>query len=120
MKNTRTLAALTLSAAVLAAPAAASAEPQQSQWLMQAKDYIADEQWERAIEQLRAAIADPKERNKDEALFWLAHSEHQSRDYKSGLESILMLEKQYGRSPWVKAAQLTTTSGRKASTQARS
>jgi hypothetical protein len=38
-----------------------------------AKDYIAGEQWTRAIAELQLAAADPKEPNRDEALFWLAH-----------------------------------------------
>ena len=40
------------------------------------RDLIADEQWVRAIDELKAAAADQKEPNKDEALFWLAHSQN--------------------------------------------
>jgi hypothetical protein len=105
MTNTRTIIGWTLALLLLAAPARAAFEPFQSPALVRAKDYIADEQWARAIEQLRAAVADAKERSKDEALFWLAHSLHQARDYKAGLDSILALERQYPRSPWVKPAQ---------------
>ena len=44
-----------------AGPAAVYAgEPGDSQRLERAKDFIADEQWERAIEQLKAAAADSK------------------------------------------------------------
>ena len=105
MKNTRTILGWTLALLLVAVPARATFEPLQSPALVRAKDYIADEQWARAIEQLRTAVADAKERSKDEALFWLAHSLHQARDYKAGLDSILALERQYPRSPWVKPAQ---------------
>ena len=53
-----------------------------------AKDLIADEQWARAIDELKAAAADPKETNKDEALFWLAHSQNQARDLAGAVETI--------------------------------
>jgi hypothetical protein len=90
----------------LAAPASASAfEPMQSPRLERAKDYIADEQWERAIEQLKAAAADVRERHKDEALFWLAHSQHQARDLAAAVETISRLEKQHPASRWVKPAR---------------
>jgi hypothetical protein len=105
MKNTRTLIVSALAALLLASPAQAAIEPPQSPTLVRAKDFIADEQWERAIEQLRKAVDDARERHKDEALFWLAHSLHQSRDYAAGLQSILTLERQHPKSPWVKPAQ---------------
>ena len=70
-----------------------------------AKDYIADEQWPRAIEVLRAASADPKERNRDEALFWLAHSLHQARDLAGAVETIAELERNFPASRWVKPAR---------------
>ena len=50
------------------------AKPLESKRMERAKDLIADEQWGRAIDELKAAAADQKEPNKDEALFWLAHS----------------------------------------------
>lgn len=105
MKYTRIVAASVLGFTLVAAPAAAALEPSQSPRLVRAKDYIADEQWERAIEQLKAAVADRRERARDEALFWLAHSQNQVRDYKAGIEAILALEKQYPKSAWVKPAQ---------------
>ena len=90
----------------LAAPASASTfEPMQSPRLERAKDYIADEQWERAIEQLKAAASDARERHKDEALFWLAHSQHQARDLAAAVETIARLEKQHPASRWVKPAR---------------
>ena len=92
--------------AACAAPAAAlPGEPGDSQRLEQAKDFIADEQWERAIEQLKAAAADPRERNKDEALFWLAHSQHQARDLAAALQTIADLERRHASSRWVKPAR---------------
>jgi hypothetical protein len=92
-------------AAIMAAPSAVMAgEPGDSQRLERAKDLIADEQWERAIEQLKAAAADPKERSKDEALFWLAHSQHQARDLAAALQTIAELERRHASSRWVKPA----------------
>ncbi len=90
----------------LAVPTAVFAgEPGDSQRLERAKDFIADEQWERAIEQLKAAAADAKERNKDEALFWLAHSQHQARDLAAALQTIADLEGAHASSRWVKPAR---------------
>jgi hypothetical protein len=86
-------------------PVGVAAEPGDSQRLELAKDYIADEQWERAIEQLKAAAADAKERHKDEALFWLAHSQHQARDLAAALQTIADLERRHASSRWVKPAQ---------------
>ena len=63
-------------------------EPQSSAQMEKAKDYIADEQWLRAIEMLRTASANPKERNRDEALFWLAHSQHQARVRAAAVQTI--------------------------------
>ena len=87
------------------APAAYAGEPGDSQRLERAKDFIADEQWDRAIEQLKAAAADAKERNKDEALFWLAHSQHQARDLAAALQTISDLEQRHAASRWVKPAR---------------
>lgn len=93
-------------ALTLAAPAQAWVlEPLQSPRLERAKDYIAEEQWERAIEQLKAAAADAKERNRDEALFWLAHSQHQARDLAAAVQTISRLEQQHPGSRWVKPAR---------------
>ena len=55
------------SVALVAAPL-----PAESARMVRAKDLISDDQWMAAIPVLRAAAADPKEPNKDEALFWLA------------------------------------------------
>jgi len=77
----------------------------ESKRLGRAKDYIADEQWPRAIDELRAAVADPKEPRKDEALYWLAHSLNQSGDQASSVETIGRLERDFPSSMWVKPAR---------------
>ncbi len=84
---------------------AVAANAVESQRLQRAKDYIADEQWPRAIAELTAAAADAKETSKDEALFWLAHSYNQAGDSASALEAIRRLEADFGRSRWVKPAR---------------
>jgi len=80
---------------------AAAAAPE-SKRLIRARDYIADEQWALAIEQLRAAIADRKESRRDEALYWLAHSLHHSGDPGGAVNTISQLEHDFPESMWVK------------------
>ncbi len=53
----------------------------------------------------QAASDDTKERNRDEALFWLAHSLHQARDLAGAVETIAELERNYPASRWVKPAR---------------
>jgi len=77
----------------------------ESKRMERAKDLIADEQWARAIDELKAAAADPKEMNKDEALFWLAHSLNQAHDSGAAVETISRLEREYPKSPYVKFAR---------------
>ncbi len=96
--------AATLAASVIPA-AAAAPEPQMSPRMEKAKDFIADEQWLRAIETLKAAAADTKEKNQDEALFWLAHSQHQVGDLSDALMTIGALEQKFPASRWVKPAR---------------
>jgi len=96
--------ALCICAALLASPAVSLAAPE-SQRLGRAKDLIADEQWAPAIPELRAAAGDPKEPNRDEALFWLAHCESQARDAAAAVATIQRLEREYPRSRWVKPAR---------------
>jgi HEAT repeat protein len=91
--------------ALLLAPQVLMAKPVESKRMERAKDLIADEQWVRAIDELKAAAADPKEPNKDEALFWLAHSENQARDDKAAIETISRLERDFPASRWVKPAR---------------
>ncbi len=95
--RTRLLTALLI--ALLPLPAfAAGAE---SARLARAKDLIADEQWRRAIVELRAAYEDPAEPSQDEAAFWLAHSLYQSGDAGAALQTIARLEQRFPRSRWV-------------------
>jgi hypothetical protein len=82
----------------------ASTAAPESQRLAKAKDLIAEEQWGRAVEELRAALADQKETRKDEALYWLAHSLNQSGDSATALTTIRALERTYPTSMWVKLA----------------
>jgi hypothetical protein len=90
---------------VLAGAASAAPEPQTSPRMERAKDFIADEQWLRAIEFLKAATADQKEKNKDEALFWLAHSQHQAGDLVDAVATVAELEQKFPASRWVKPAR---------------
>ena len=74
--------------------------PAESARMSRAKDLISDDQWAAAIPVLRAAAADPKEPNKDEALFWLAHSQNQAGDLADAVESIRALQRGYPKSRW--------------------
>jgi HEAT repeats len=87
-----------------AGPAVAATAPE-SKRLTRAKDLIAEEQWNQAVEELRAASRDPKETSKDEVLFWLAHSFNQTGDSASALTTINQLEWSYPSSRWVKPAR---------------
>ena len=91
--------------AALLLPQAVMARVADSKRMERAKDLIADEQWVRAIDELKAAALDPREPNKDEALFWLAHSENQARDDMEAIETISRLEREFPRSRWVKPAR---------------
>ena len=77
----------------------------ESKRLARAKDFIADEQWLRAIDELRATVADAKEPRRDEALYWLAHSLNQSGDQAAAVETIGRLEREFPASIWVKPAR---------------
>lgn len=89
---------------VMAGVASAAPAPD-SQRLALAKDYIADEQWMRAIAELKVAAADAKEPNRDEAMFWLAHSEHATGDHAAALQTIARLERQFPASRWARPAR---------------
>jgi HEAT repeat protein len=91
--------------AALSCPQVVGAAIPDSQRMERAKDLIADEQWARAVDELKAAAADPRETNKDEALFWLAHSQNQSRDFAGAVETIRRLERAFPSSRWVKPAR---------------
>ena len=95
------------SCAVAVVPRLAGAEPQPSSHALErAKDFIADEQWTRAIDVLKAAAADPTEPNKDEALFWLAHSlQPGPRPGAARSKRSAQLERDFPASRWVKPAR---------------
>src|SRR3954463_11503944 len=97
-------ASVALVLVLLGAPAlrAASAE---SDRLTRAKDLIGDEQWLPAIQELKAAVADPREQNRDEALFWLAQCQSEARDPAAAVATIQQLERDFPHSAWVKPAR---------------
>jgi hypothetical protein len=99
----KTRAAIVLVGLAWASVAAAMAP--ESKRLIRARDFIADEQWTLAIEQLRAAVDDPKEPRRDEALYWLAHSQYHSGDPGAAVQTINQLERDFAKSLWVKPAQ---------------
>src|SRR5262245_13355734 len=99
------LAAAGIAAWLFSAGLAMAGPAPDSKRLAQGKDYITDEQWTRAIVELKAAADDPHEKNRDEALFWLAHCEHQSGDDSSAIETIARLERLYPRSRWMPLAR---------------
>ena len=93
---------------VLAAPegvADSAGAAGDSRRMARAKDLIADEQWGRAVQELRAAADDPKEGARAEALFWLAHSLNQEHDFAAAVDAIRRLEREHAASPWVKPAR---------------
>lgn len=77
----------------------------ESKRMDRAKDFMAEEQWLPAIAELTAAANDPKEPGRDEALFWLAHSQNQVRQSMAALETIDRLEQGFAASRWMKPAQ---------------
>jgi len=105
--NTRTAigAGAAVMLVVLLSPQMLFARPLESKRMERAKDMIADEQWVRAIDELKAAADDQKEPNRDEALFWLAHSQNQARDAAAAVETIRRLEREFPSSRWVKPAR---------------
>ena len=78
--------------------------PVESARMARAKDLISEDQWMAAIPVLRAAAADPKEPNKDEALFWLAHSQNQAGDLAEAVDSIRTLQRDFPKSKWSEPA----------------
>jgi hypothetical protein len=103
MRITRTCAAFAIAFAIVCGLAASSeAVVAESKRLAQARDYMAEEQWSRAIEELRVAANDVKETRRDEALYWLAYSLTQFGDFGSALASLRQLERRFPSSSWVK------------------
>ena len=98
------VAAVVVGLMIGAAQGVVAREPADSPRLARAKDLISEEQWTAAIPELRAAVNDRKEQNKDEALFWLAHSQTQAGDLAEAVESIRKLQSNYPKSRWKRPA----------------
>jgi HEAT repeats len=105
MPNLPRIAAIILMVLTCATAVAAEMAGPESKRLGRAKDLIADEQWMLAIDELKAAVGDPKETRKDEALYWLAHSLNESGDPAAAVETIARLEREYQSSMWLKPAR---------------
>ena len=98
------VAAVVVGLMIGAAQGVVAREPADSPRMARAKDLISEERWTAAIPELRAAVHDPKEQNKDEALFWLAHSQNQAGDLAEAVESIRKLQADYPKSRWKRPA----------------
>ena len=98
------VAAVVVGLMIGAAQGVVAFEPADSPRLARAKDLISEERWAAAIPELRAAVNDRKEQNKDEALFWLAHSQNQAGDLAEAVESIRKLQSDYPKSRWKQPA----------------
>jgi hypothetical protein len=98
------VAAVVVGLVIGAAQHVAAFEPADSPRLARAKDLISDERWAAAIPELRAALNDRREQNKDEVLFWLAHSQNQAGDLAEAVESIRKLQADYPKSRWKQPA----------------
>jgi len=73
--------------------------------MARAKDAIADEHWVSAVAELKAAVDDPKEPSRAEAMFWLAHCQNQTGEQVAALETIARLQREFPSSPWLRFAQ---------------
>jgi len=104
MKNWGVLGIIAISLIAGSEALRAAPLPGESVRMARAKDLISDEQWTAAIPVLRAASTDPKEPNKAEALFWLAHSQNQAGDLAEAVESIRRLQREFPKSPWSQPA----------------
>jgi hypothetical protein len=105
MKRQAGWALVAITAMVLGTGGAVLAAGPESKRLTQGKDYIAEERWALAVEELRAAVADKKETRRDEALYWLAHSLNQAGDPSEAVTTIGRLERDHPSSMWVRPAQ---------------
>ena len=76
--------------------------PADSKRMERAKEYFADEQWARAIVEFQAVADDPREANRDEALFWMAQSEFELEDYVNAIQTLARLERQFPASRCVR------------------
>ncbi len=104
MKNWGVLAIVAISLIAGSEALRAAPLPAESVRMARAKDLISDDQWTAAIPVLRAASTDPKEPNKDEALFWLAHSQNQAGDLAEAVETIRRLQREFPKSRWSQPA----------------
>jgi len=104
MKNWGVLGVVAIVLIAAGGALAAAPLPAESARMVRAKDLISDDQWMAAIPVLRAAAADPKEPNKDEALFWLAHSQNQAGDLAEAVDSIRTLQRDFPKSKWAEPA----------------
>jgi hypothetical protein len=104
MKNWGVLGIVAISLIAGSEAVAAAPLPAESARMARAKDLISDDQWAAAIPVLRAASTDPKEQNKDEALFWLAHSQNQAGDLAEAVDSIRRLQREFPKSRWAQPA----------------
>jgi hypothetical protein len=103
MRNVGRLVGSILSVAVVLislGTSAMAAAPAESARMLKAKDLISEDQWLAAIGVLKAAVADAREPNKDEALYWLAHSQNQAGDLAESVESIRRLRREFPKSRW--------------------
>src|SRR6186997_973288 len=100
MKNWGVLGVVAIVLIAAGGALAAAPLPAESARMVRAKDLISDDQWAAAIPVLRAAAADPKEPNKAEALFWLAHSQNQAGDLADAVDTIRALQSGHPKSPW--------------------
>jgi HEAT repeat protein len=104
MKNWGVLGIVAISLIAGSEALRAAPLPAESARMARAKDLISDDQWTAAIPVLRAASTDPKEPNKDEALFWLAHSQNQAGDLAEAVGSIRRLQREFPKSRWSQPA----------------
>src|SRR5436305_13537995 len=73
---------------VVSEPAKSPESNPDSKRMERAKDFIADEQWARAIVELQAVADDAREANRAAALFWLAQSQYETGDHPAASETI--------------------------------
>jgi hypothetical protein len=83
-------------------PATSPESNPDSKRMERAKEYFADEQWVHAIAAFQVVVNDPREANRDEALFWLAQSEHETGDHPAAIQTLARLEREFPKSPWVR------------------
>ncbi|HEX9366443.1 MAG TPA: tetratricopeptide repeat protein, partial [Vicinamibacterales bacterium] len=95
-------AALLMTSVTAVAGEASAAPAPDSKRMERAKGYFADEQWARAIAEFQALADDPREADRDVALFWLAQSEHETGDHLAAIQTLARLERQFPKSPWVR------------------